>query len=94
MPYLVDSGPGNADLKSSLFHLGLRIFLCLVFVCLFIYETKDLTPEQIDELFETVLSARHSKKFTPSEGLANRSTEVCGSSSINKKAVVEAIEKF
>lgn len=93
-PYLVDSGPGNADLKSKVFFIwGSCTFLCLVFVYFFIYETKGLTLEQIDELFDTVPSARHSKKFVPSEGFANRSTEVRDSSSINEKAVVEAIEK-
>lgn len=64
-PYLVDED--RADLKSKVFFIwGACTFLCIIFVYLSVYETKGLTLEEIDELFDTVPSARHSKGFVPS----------------------------
>lgn len=36
-----------------------------VFVYFFIYETKGLTLEEVDEMYEQVKHARHSTKWVP-----------------------------
>ncbi|KAJ5880705.1 uncharacterized protein N7473_011758 [Penicillium subrubescens] len=65
-PYLVDYGPGNANLQSKIFFVwGACCFLCISFVYFFIYETKGLSLEQVDELYAEVSSARHSTSWTP-----------------------------
>ncbi len=52
-PYLVNYGPGNANLQSKIFFIWFACcFLCITFVYFMIYETKGLTLEQIDELYE------------------------------------------
>ncbi|SCU80205.1 LAFA_0B08108g1_1 [Lachancea sp. 'fantastica'] len=87
-PYLVDSE--HANLQSKVFFIwGGCTFLCFLFVYFFVYETKGLTLEQIDELFETCSSARHSKAFLPSEGFAAHEATQTDSD----KAFVVAIEK-
>ncbi|KAH8703054.1 high-affinity glucose transporter [Talaromyces proteolyticus] len=66
-PYLVDYGPGNANLQSKIFFIwGSCCFLCIAFVYFLIYETKGLTLEQIDELYAEVSSARITPGWTPS----------------------------
>ncbi|SCU92310.1 LANO_0E00320g1_1 [Lachancea nothofagi CBS 11611] len=84
-PYLVDSD--HANLHSKVFFIwGSCTFLCFLFVYFCVYETKGLTLEQIDELFDTCPSARKSKYFVPSQGFAQDSPDA-------EKAVVEAVEK-
>lgn len=39
--------------------------VCVAFVYFFIYETKGLSLEQVDELYAKVSQARHSKGFVP-----------------------------
>ena len=40
-PYLVNAGPGDANLKSKVFFIwGGCCFICIAFVYFFIYETK------------------------------------------------------
>ncbi|SCU84397.1 LADA_0D01486g1_1 [Lachancea dasiensis] len=88
-PYLVDVD--HANLQSKVFFIwGGCTFLCFLFVYFYIYETKGLTLEQIDELFDTCPSARHSKGFVPSEGFAAH--EQANSPDLDK-AIVVAIEK-
>lgn len=66
MPYLVDSRSGDADLGAKFYYIwGGACFLCIFFTYFFIYETKNLNLEEIDELFEKVGSARDSTKFVP-----------------------------
>ncbi|KKK16421.1 hypothetical protein P175DRAFT_0496813 [Aspergillus ochraceoroseus IBT 24754] len=66
-PYLVDYGPGNANLQSKIFFIwGGCCFICISFVYFMIYETKGLTLEQVDELYAEVSSARHSTTWAPS----------------------------
>lgn len=66
-PYLVDSGPGNANLQVKVFFIwGSCCFICITFVYFLIYETKGLTLEQVDELYEKVDHAWQSKDFKPS----------------------------
>ncbi|GAA5962209.1 hypothetical protein JCM21900_002310 [Sporobolomyces salmonicolor] len=51
-PYLVDAGPGNADLGSNVFWIwgGVSV-LCFIFVYFFVPETKGLSLEQVDILY-------------------------------------------
>jgi hypothetical protein len=50
---LVDSGPGNADLGSKVFYIwGSTCFCCIIFAYLCIPETKGLSLEQVDLLYQ------------------------------------------
>ena len=40
-------------------------FLCILFVWLMIYETKGLSLEQVDQLYNEVSDARESAKWKP-----------------------------
>lgn len=51
-PYLVDSGPGNANLQAKVFFIwGSTCFCCIIFTYFCIPETKGLSLEQIDILY-------------------------------------------
>ena len=68
----VDSGPGNADLKSKVFFVwGGFCVICTFFVYFFIYETKGLSLEQVDELYAKVPVAWKSSGFTPTVSYAD-----------------------
>lgn len=65
-PYLVNYGPGNANLQSKIFFIwGGCCFICIAFVYFMIYETKGLTLEQVDELYAEVSDARQSIGWVP-----------------------------
>ncbi|ERS97058.1 hypothetical protein HMPREF1624_06387 [Sporothrix schenckii ATCC 58251] len=65
-PFLVDYGPGNANLQSKIFFVwGGCCFVCIAFVYFLIYETKGLTLEQVDELYEEVSVAKKSIGWKP-----------------------------
>lgn len=65
-PYLVNYGPGDANLQAKIFFIWFGCcFLCIAFVYFMIYETKGLTLEQIDELYAEVHIARKSVGWTP-----------------------------
>lgn len=65
-PYMVDDGPGDADLGAKVFFVwGGCCFICIFFVWAMIYETKGLSLEQVDELYAKVNKAWQSKDFTP-----------------------------
>ena len=52
-PYLVNTGPGNAGLEVKVFFIwGSTCAGCLVFTYFFIPETKGLSLEQIDLLYQ------------------------------------------
>ncbi|KAI0295354.1 MFS monosaccharide transporter [Multifurca ochricompacta] len=54
-PYLVDAGPGNADLGTKVFYIwGSTCFCCIIFAYFCIPETKGLSLEQIDLLYQNV----------------------------------------
>ncbi|KAG0646972.1 Major facilitator-type transporter ecdD [Hyphodiscus hymeniophilus] len=68
-PYMTDSQYG--DLKSKVFYVWLvfcAIGIFFVYFC--IYETKNLTLEQVDELFLNVNKAWKSKLFVPSADMS------------------------
>lgn len=65
-PYLVNWGPGNANLQAKIFFIWFACcFLCITFVYFMIYETKGLTLEQVDELYNEVTVARKSVNWQP-----------------------------
>lgn len=65
-PYLVNYGPGNANLQSKIFFIWFGCcFICIAFVYFMIYETKGLTLEQVDELYDEVKIARKSVGWRP-----------------------------
>lgn len=65
-PYMVNSGPGNANLQAKVFFIwGGFCCICLVFVYFCVYETKGLSLEQVDELYDKVTKAWKSPGFVP-----------------------------
>jgi len=67
-PYLVDAGPGNANLGSNVFFIwGGCTTMSVAFVYFMIYETKGLSLEEVDELYHSVPSARKSPGWVPAE---------------------------
>ncbi|KAK3074127.1 Plasma membrane low glucose sensor [Teratosphaeriaceae sp. CCFEE 6253] len=65
-PYLVDDGPGNANLGANVFWIwGGCCFICIFFVYTMIYETKGMSLEQVDELYAKVGKAWKSPGFVP-----------------------------
>ncbi|KAK3386327.1 hypothetical protein B0T20DRAFT_491635 [Sordaria brevicollis] len=66
-PYLVNYGPGNANLQSKIFYIwAVACLFCIVFVYFYIYETKGLSLEEIDEMYQDPdLKAKDSSKWTP-----------------------------
>jgi hypothetical protein len=71
-PYMVDSkASGGADLGTNIAFLwgGLN-FACLAYVYFLIPETRGLTLEQVDELFEKQVTPRKSAKWVPTESYA------------------------
>ncbi|KAI1008435.1 hypothetical protein LB504_001994 [Fusarium proliferatum] len=72
-PYMVNYGEGNANLQSKIFFVWFGCcFLCIAFVWFFIYETKGLTLEQVDQLYEEVSVARKSVHWVPSTSWESR----------------------
>ena len=65
-PYMVNAGPGNADLGSKVFFIcGTFCLICCFFVYSLIYETKGLSLEQVDELYAKENKAWKSTSFVP-----------------------------
>ena len=65
-PYLVQQGPGNANLQAKVFYIwGSFCVVCAIFVYGLIYETKGLSLEQVDELYAKVPHAWNSRGFVP-----------------------------
>ncbi|KAK6199609.1 glucose transporter/sensor [Scheffersomyces amazonensis] len=87
-PYMVDSGPGNANLGSNVFFIwgGCNVLGFLFAYCM-VYETKGLTLEQVDEMYEKVPYAWKSGSFIPTEHAFRQTLE--SSSDDEKKAAIE-----
>ncbi|KAI9784782.1 MAG: Plasma membrane low glucose sensor [Geoglossum umbratile] len=89
-PYLVNSGPGNANLQVKVFFIwGTCCFVCIAFVYFFIYETKGLSLEQVDEMYEKVSKAWESKHFVPSINFREIEEELAQ----NRKASLAEVEQ-
>jgi sugar porter (SP) family MFS transporter len=72
-PYLVNTGPGNAGLQVKVFFLwGSTCLLCIFFTYFCVPETKGLSLEQIDVMYQNA-SPRQSYKYR-AELLANDPT--------------------
>jgi len=73
-PFMVDSGPGNANLGVKVFFVwGSACFVCIAFCYCFIYETKNMTLEQVDELYDNVKFAWKSPGYVPNVHYAKHS---------------------
>lgn len=65
-PYLVDDMPGSAALKGKVFFIwGGCNFLCIAFTYFFVYETKGLTLEEVDQMYAEIKIASRSYQFVP-----------------------------
>lgn len=101
-PYLVEPGPGNADLGPKLFFLWTGFcVVCTAFIYFFIYETKGLSLEEVDELYEKVPHAWQSKGFVPTvnfrtiqeygpEEVRNQSLSVIENAAAKRQASIHA----
>jgi SP family sugar:H+ symporter-like MFS transporter len=89
-PYMVNSGPGNANLGSKVFFIwGGFNFIGGVFVYFMVFESKGLSLEQVDEMYEKVKYAQKSWAFVPTEHAFRHST----AASINSTGKAEAISE-
>lgn len=80
-PYLVDEAPGAAGLQTKVFFIwGACCLGCAVFVYLCIFETKGLTLEQVDDMYEKVSQAWQSESYTPQDTFQEqiRKQSTCG----------------
>lgn len=78
-PYLVDYGPHYANLQSKVFFIWFgACFLCIAFVYFFIYETKGLSLEEVDEMYSECPSARKSPSWVPTMGFRERQRATMG----------------
>ena len=66
-PYMVGAGSGYLDMGTKVFYVwGAFCALAGIFVYCMVYETSKISLEQIDEMYERVDFAWHSRKFEPS----------------------------
>ncbi|KAN0108477.1 high-affinity glucose transporter [Hyaloscypha variabilis] len=87
-PYLVNWGPGNANLQSKIFFIWFACcFLCITFVYFMIYETKGLTLEQIDELYAEVKVASQSVGWKPTTTFTEIRASVAAQGGLGAKGV-------
>ena len=71
-PYLANGGPGNAGLHAKVIFIWAGFcIVCIFFVWFCIYETKGLTLEQVDELYDKVRVAWKSSDFVPTLSYAD-----------------------
>jgi len=74
-PYLVNYGPGYANLQSKIFFIWFAAcFVCIAFVYFFIYETKGLSLEEVDELYVDCSKAWKSPQWKPSVTFQRRAS--------------------
>ncbi|ODQ68522.1 general substrate transporter [Nadsonia fulvescens var. elongata DSM 6958] len=65
-PFLVDSGPGNANLGSKVFFIWCGCnTLSFFFVFFLVYETKNMSLEEIDAMYDNCSSAIKSIHYVP-----------------------------
>jgi len=74
-PYLVDYGVGYANLQSKIFFVWFgACFICIAFVYFLIYETKGLSLEQVDEMYNEVSIASKSVHWKPTTTFRERAS--------------------
>ncbi|KAI0024445.1 general substrate transporter [Xylariomycetidae sp. FL0641] len=94
-PYLVNYGAGYANLQSKVFFVWFAAcFLCISFVYFFIYETKGLTLEEVDQLYNECSSARKSKHWTPTDSFAHRQSVAAGDEKVGDAMVQHSDENI
>ncbi|KAI0207013.1 high-affinity glucose transporter RGT2 [Astrocystis sublimbata] len=72
-PYLVDFGPKYANLQSKVFFIWFAAcFICIGFVYFLVYETKGLSLEEVDDLYNECSSARKSVHWVPTNSTTRR----------------------
>ncbi|KJX99628.1 high affinity glucose transporter RGT2 like protein [Zymoseptoria brevis] len=88
-PYMVNED--RANLGSKVFFIwGSCCFFCIAFVYFMIYETKNMTLEQVDELYTRVSKAWKSPGFVPSVSF----TDIrAGEKGQRGESIVEAAER-
>jgi sugar porter (SP) family MFS transporter len=90
-PYMVDADKGN--LQSKVFFIwGSFCFVCVAFVYFMVYETKGLTLEEVDELYETVHKAWKSPKFVPTLRFAEAEKEYATAPEGRRMSYAEMLE--
>lgn len=88
-PYMVDDGPGNANLQAKVFFVwGGFCFICIAFVWFMIYETKGLSLEQVDELYGKVSKAWQSNGFVPTVSF-QEVKDVAGEGDMRKSSLAD-----
>jgi hypothetical protein len=93
-PYLINYGPGYADLQEKVFYIWSAFcFLALIFVWCMVYETSKISLEQIDEMYERVDHAWNSKSFQPSWSFQEMRDEGVSSSGIQLNDQEEATRR-
>lgn len=66
-PFMIGNGPGTAGFGTKIFFIwGTFCILAVIFVWAMVYETSKISLEQIDEMYERVDHAWHSRQFEPS----------------------------
>ncbi|KAL2367104.1 MFS monosaccharide transporter [Blastomyces gilchristii SLH14081] len=86
-PYLVD--PERANLGSKVFFIwGTTCTISMLFAYFFVYETKGLSLEQVDRLFEES-SAKNSSKWKPHETFATRMGLASSENGVGKDSVTK-----
>lgn len=74
-PYLVNYGPGYANLQSKIFFIWFgACFICIAFVYFFIYETKGLSLEEVDEMYGDCSKAWKSPQWRPTVSFQRRAS--------------------
>lgn len=93
-PYLVNSGPGYANLQARVFFIwGTFSAIAVVFVWCMVYETSRISLEQIDEMYERIDHAWDSKTFQPSwsfqemrdEGVSASGIQLTGNEELRRR---------
>lgn len=85
-PYMVKSGPGYGDMKSSVFFVwGALCLASLVYGYFLIPETKGLSLEQVDKMLEETVRS-HSTPMSPSN--------ICTSSDANSRHLTDPSHLF
>jgi MFS family permease len=93
-PYLVNAGPGYANLQTKIFYIwGVFCFLSFIFVWCMVFETSKISLEQIDEMYERVDHAWNSKNFQPSWSFQEMRDEGASSSGIQLANQEEATRR-